>query len=320
MSDRADGFRLAVLQLNVTPDKEKNIENALEKIRSAVKDGAQVIVLPECFNSPYGMEHFAKYAEPILEGPTCKKLSAIAKELSIYLIGGSIIEKDEQTGKLHNTCTIWNPDGSLQATHRKIHLYDVEIIGEPNPITFKESSVLTPGNKMTIVTIFGRKIGIAICHDCRFEEMAKLYRMKGCDMFVYPSAFDLKTGALHWEIQARGRANDNQVYVVWASDARDTSAGYVAWGHSMIVDPWGQVIKEAGINEETLIADIGYIPEVLNTEIIFSLEFSFQILKSTKRLENKSLSSHSEELTFMEPLKSNVTERSLKFQNKNQRH
>jgi omega-amidase len=281
MSGRAESFRLAVLQLEVTADKQKNIANALEKIREAVTDGrAQVVILPECFNSPYGVEYFAKYAEIIPSGETSQNLSAIAKELAIYLIGGSIPERDEKSNKLYNTCTIWNPDGTLQTFHRKMHLYDVDL---PTDITFNESSVLTPGNRLTVATIFDRKVGINICHDIRFEEMAKLYRKKGCEMLVYPSAFDLKTGEMHWELLARSRANDNQLYVVQCSVARDTSAGYVAWGYSMVVDPWGTVIKKAGQDQETLFVDIDFkVTETVRRQIPIYRQRRIDIYETTE--------------------------------------
>jgi predicted amidohydrolase len=188
-------------------------------------------------------------------GETCKILSNIAKELSIYLIGGTIPEKEENGEKCFNTCTIWNPDGSLQAVYRKMHLFDIDIPGE---ITFKESDSLSAGNESKIVEFFGHKIGIGICYDIRFEELAKLYRKKGCDMLIYPGAFNMKTGPLHWELLARGRANDNQLYVATISPARDTKASYVAWGHSLIVDPWGQVMQEAMADEEVIIGDIDF--------------------------------------------------------------
>lgn len=188
------------------------------------------------------------------QGETCQKLSDIAKELKIYLIGGTIPEKEESSNKLYNTCTIWNPDGSLQATYRKMHLFDIDIPGE---ITFKESDSLSAGKNLTIASIFNNKVGVGICYDIRFEELAKLYRKKGCDMIVYPGAFNMKTGPLHWELLARGRANDNQLYVATISPARDVGAGYIAWGHSMAVDPWGKVMESAQAEEEVVVVDIG---------------------------------------------------------------
>ncbi|EDS40865.1 conserved hypothetical protein [Culex quinquefasciatus] len=132
------GFRIALLQLKVGPSKADNLANALTRIRSAVRDnGARVVALPECFNSPYGTQHFAKYAEEIPSGETSRSLSAVAKELGIYLIGGTIPERTPTA--TYNTCTVWSPEGALLATYRKIHLFDINI---PGGITFRESDVV----------------------------------------------------------------------------------------------------------------------------------------------------------------------------------
>ncbi|XP_055591056.1 omega-amidase NIT2-like, partial [Uranotaenia lowii] len=249
------GFRIALLQLRVGPSKEENISNALTKIRSAAKDnGARVVALPECFNCPYGTQYFAKYAEEVPTGETCRSLSDVAKELGIYLIGGTIPEKTaDGSGKIYNTCTVWSPEGSLMATYRKIHLFDINI---PGGITFRESDVLSGGEKLAIIPVDNAKIGIGICYDMRFDELARLYRNKGCDMLIYPGAFNMKTGPLHWELLARGRATDTQSYVATISPARDASAGYIAWGHSMVVDPWAQVVASAKEGEEMVLADV----------------------------------------------------------------
>uniref|UniRef100_A0A1I8JTR3 omega-amidase n=1 Tax=Anopheles arabiensis TaxID=7173 RepID=A0A1I8JTR3_ANOAR len=248
------GFRIALLQLKVGADKAQNIENALAKIRSAVAEkGARVVALPECFNSPYGTQHFPAYAEEIPSGETSRSLAAIAKELGIYLIGGTIPEKCRMDSKLYNTCTVWSPEGSLLATYRKIHLFDINI---PGGITFRESDVLTGGSTLATVAIDGAKVGLGICYDMRFDELARLYRNQGCDMLIYPGAFNMKTGPLHWELLARGRANDTQSYVATISPARDPAAGYVAWGHSMVVDPWAKVVAEANEEEATVVADV----------------------------------------------------------------
>ncbi|XP_050495488.1 omega-amidase NIT2-A-like isoform X1 [Bombus huntii] len=119
--------------------------------------------------------------------------------------------------KLYNTCTIWGPDGTLIARHRKAHLFDIDI---PNKITFRESDSLSPGNSLTTFDVKGCKIGIGICYDIRFEEMARIYRNKGCQMLIYPAAFNMTTGPLHWSLLQRFRANDNQLYVACISPAR----------------------------------------------------------------------------------------------------
>jgi omega-amidase len=123
------------------------------------------------------------------------------------LIGGSIPERAEND-KLFNTCTVWGPTGNLLGRHRKVHLFDIDI---PGKITFQESKVLSSGNQLTtVVTEFGN-IGIGICYDIRFPEMAQIYRQKGCDLLFYPGAFNMTTGPAHWQILQQGRALDNQV-------------------------------------------------------------------------------------------------------------
>lgn len=140
------------------------------------------------------------------------------------------------------------------ATHRKVHLFDIDI---PGKITFKESDVLSPGNKVTLVDLpdYGR-IAIAICYDIRFPELATIAARKDCFLLLYPGAFNLTTGALHWELQARARAMDNQIYVGLCSPATDMEASYHAWGHSMVVDPNAKVLAEAGEKEEIVYAEL----------------------------------------------------------------
>lgn len=186
-------------------------------------------------------------------GWTSKELSKTAKELGIYLIGGSIPERDQN--KLYNTCTVWGPQGDLIAKHRKMHLFDIDI---PNGIRFKESEVLSAGNSFTTFQVGDSlKIGLGICYDIRFEEMARVYRQMGCNVLIYPGAFNMTTGPLHWELLQRGRAVDTQCFVATASPARDATADYIAYGHSMVVNPWGQIINQAAEGEETVTAEIG---------------------------------------------------------------
>ncbi|KAF9387043.1 hypothetical protein CPB97_003040, partial [Podila verticillata] len=138
--------RLALVQLHVTADKDANLANARNHVLEAASKGANLIVLPECFNSPYGTSFFPEYAESISDGPSVKALSAMAKDAKAYLIGGSIPERDPKDNKVYNTCTIYNPQGEHIATHRKIHLFDIDV---PGKIRFQESETLTAGNQLT---------------------------------------------------------------------------------------------------------------------------------------------------------------------------
>ena len=256
----AKPLKLALIQLSAGADKSANLAAARSKVLEAASKGAKLVVLPECFNSPYGTKYFDKYAETLqpsppssAASPTYAALSALAKEANVYLVGGSIPERDAADAKkLYNTSLTFSPKGELLATHRKVHLFDIDI---PGKIKFVESEVLSPGNKITIVDLpeYG-KIAIAICYDIRFPELATIAARKGAFLLLYPGAFNLTTGALHWELLAR--ATDNQVYVGLCSPARDMKADYNAWGHSMVVDPNAQVLQQLDEKEGIVVQEL----------------------------------------------------------------
>ncbi|XP_018376053.1 PREDICTED: nitrilase homolog 2 isoform X2 [Trachymyrmex cornetzi] len=244
-------LRLALVQLFVGDDKATNVSRAVSFIERAKQERADIVTLPECFNSPYGTSHFARYAENIPDGETSAALSEAARKNNVYVIGGTIPERNND--KLYNTCTVWGPDGKLVAMHRKMHLFNIDIKGK---ITFRESDSLSAGNSLTIFEAKGCKIGIGICYDIRFEEMARLYRNKGCQLLVYPAAFNMTTGPLHWSLLQRARANDNQLYVACVSPARGSPPGYVAWGHTQLTNPWGEILGELDAIENMIVSDI----------------------------------------------------------------
>ena len=169
------------------------------------------------------------------------------------MIGGSIPEFVPETKKYYNTSLVFSPAGKLIATHRKTHLFDIDI---PGKIKFIESEVLSPGNKVTIFDTEYGKIGLAICYDVRFPELGMIAARKGAFMLVYPGAFNTTTGPMHWTLQGRARAMDNQVYVALCSPARDDNATYHAWGHSMIVNPNAEVLGELDEKEDIAYADL----------------------------------------------------------------
>ncbi|KAG0056702.1 hypothetical protein BGZ83_003945 [Gryganskiella cystojenkinii] len=227
--------KLALVQLSVTGNKSANLANARAHVLEAASKGANVIVLPECFNSPYGTAFFREYAETVKDGPS---------EAKVYLIGGSFPELDPNNDRIYNTCTVYNPTGEHIATHRKVHLFDIDV---PGKIRFQESEILTAGNSLTHVDTEYGKIGVGICYDIRFPE---------------PAMIAARKGPLHWELLQRARAVDNQVYVAACSPARDLNAGYHAWGHSTIVAPPGNVIATMEEKQGIIYADLD--PKVLN--------------------------------------------------------
>ena len=243
-------FKIAICQMLVTEDKMQNVENAESMIREAAKNGAQVIVLPEMFNCPYENKYFPLYAE-IYPGKTTEQLSLLALELSIYLVAGSIPEREDDI--IYNTSFVFDPKGQLIGRHRKMHLFDIDVEGG---IRFKESDTLGYGEDITVIdTTFG-KMGIAICYDMRFPEMMRLMALEGAEVIIVPAAFNMTTGPAHWDIIIKARALDNQVYFVAASPARNMEASYHAYGHSSIVGPWGDVIAQADEQETILYGEV----------------------------------------------------------------
>lgn len=246
----ARGFKLAICQSNAAADKTSNIHHAQDLIRQAASQGAEVVMLPEMFNCPYRTELFPAYAESYPNGETIQMLSETAKSAGIVLVGGSIPEKDGAT--VYNTSFIFGPQGELLGRHRKVHLFDVNLPA----LKVRESSTLGPGNCLTVVDAGFCKLGVIICFDVRFPELARLLALEGIQVLMIPAAFNTVTGPAHWELSMRMRAVDNQIYVAAASPARDENAGYIAYGHSMVVDPWGEILAEAGLGSEIIMAGI----------------------------------------------------------------
>lgn len=253
-------FRLALIQYAASANKLDNLKRAAQLARDAAQNGAKILAFPECCNSPYGNSFFAEYAEEI-PGQSTEVFSGIAAENKVFLVAGSIPERCGK--KLFNTCTVYDPEGTLIAKHRKVHLFDIDI---PGKITFQESKTLSPGTQLTTFQTPFCKVGVGICYDMRFAEMAQIYCSQGCELLLYPGAFNMTTGPAHWECLIRGRAVDNQLFVAAISPARDASASYVAWGNSTVVNPWGEVIGKADEKEQIVYADIdlNYLKEVRN--------------------------------------------------------
>lgn len=261
-------FKIALCQTPVINDKSTNLSVAKDYLRRAKEGGAKLAVLPECFNCPYSTLSFAEFAERLPEpdtddaalskhdSPSLSMLQKVAMETGMYVIGGSIPEMTSD-GRIFNTSLSIRPDGTLVAKHRKAHLFDIDV---PGGIRFKESDVLSAGGSATSFKAdeLGCTIGVAICYDVRFPELAMIQaRDFGAKLLVYPGAFNLTTGPAHWELLLRARALDNQLFVAACSPARNESGeGYQAWGHSTIVDPWGEVIATCDEKEGIVFGDV----------------------------------------------------------------
>lgn len=244
-------MRVIQLQMQVKKTKDeglKALEASLEKIRDKQPD---LVCIGEMFHCPYETSSFPVYAEKE-GGESWQFLSNLAKKYGIYLSAGTMPEVDDN-GKVYNTAYVFDREGRQIAKHRKAYLFDVDIKGGQY---FKESDTLTAGDSCTVFdTEFG-KIGICICFDLRFPELSRMMVQRGAKVILVPAAFNRTTGPAHWELLFRARAVDNQCFYLGTSTARNEQADYVAWGHSLCVSPWGEILGELGAEEGILESDL----------------------------------------------------------------
>lgn len=262
-------FTIALCQMKVTDSKGKNREKAEEMIRQAADKGAQVIVLPEMWNCPYSNDSFREYSERE-GGDVYQFMSSLARELRVYLIGGSIPEMAE--GNVYNTSYSFDRQGRKIGKHRKIHLFDINIT---DGIRFMESETLTAGDSMTIIDTEYGKMGVAICFDVRFPELFRKMTLEGAKLMILPGAFNMTTGPAHWELTMRARALDNQVYFAACSPARSIGGPYTAFGNSCVANPWGELCGKTDSREAIVYSEI-------DMDFLDSIREQLPLLKARK--------------------------------------
>ena len=248
-------MRAAVIQLNSTGEKARNVETAERLVRAAAADGAELAVLPEKWNVLGDSATQLAGAEP-LDGPTISAARTWARELGIHLLAGSIAERAEGHQKAFNTSTLIGPDGELEARYRKIHMFDVDVGG----VAYRESDHEEPGDEVVTATLGGAlegvTLGLTVCYDLRFPELYRILAVRGATVITVPSAFTLDTGKDHWEVLLRARAIENQAFVIGANQIGEAPPHYRSYGRSAIVDPWGVVLAQAPDEECFVTADL----------------------------------------------------------------
>lgn len=243
-------MKVGLCQLPVTADLRRNHAVMRDMVRQAAERGCEIVCLPEMWVCPYENAAFVSYAER-RGGETWKVLCETAAACGVYLIGGSIPE--QENNHIYNTCFVFSPLGEQIARHRKVHLFDIDV---PGGQRFMESDTFTPGNSFTVFdTPFG-KIGVAICFDIRFAEQFRIMALMGAKAVFVPGAFNLTTGPAHWQLSFRMRAVDNQCFLLGCAPARDMSASYHSYGHSLVCDPWGNVLEELDEKPGLLVKEI----------------------------------------------------------------
>ena len=246
-----DKFKIANLQVKIYESKMENFRRLSEILDRDELQGVDFIALPEMFNCPYHTPNFPVYAEKE-KGESWQICSELAAKHKIYLSAGSMPEIDD-AGHVYNTAYVFDRQGRQIGKHRKAHLFDIAISGGQ---CFKESDTLTAGDKVTVFDTEFCKMGLCICYDFRFPELTRLMVEQGAQVVIVPAAFNMTTGPAHWEILFRQRAVDNQIYVVGTASARDVSGGYISWGHSIITDPWGNVVMQMKECEAVTVTEI----------------------------------------------------------------
>jgi predicted amidohydrolase len=245
-------MRAAAVQLTSTPDRERNLATADRLTREAAGRGAKLVVLPEKWSVLGAPEDIVNGAEPF-DGPALQWGSAIARELGIDLVAGSIAERVPDAERGSNTSVHFGPDGEVQAVYRKIHMFDVEVGGR----TYRESENEAPGEDIVLTqTANGVELGMSVCYDLRFPELYRILAVRGARILLVPAAFTLATTREHWEVLLRARAIEDQAFVVAPNQIGEHAPGYRSGGRSMIVDPWGVVIAQAPDAETVVVADL----------------------------------------------------------------
>jgi predicted amidohydrolase len=243
-----DLIRVACVQLTSRADKAANLEKAQRLVAKAAASGADVVLLPEKWNAIGGVDVLHEAAETIEDGESVAAMRGWAARHGITLVGGSITERREGREKLSNTSLVFDPEGELVATYRKIHLFDVDVGGH----RYRESEAEEPGEEPVVARLEGWPIGLTVCYDLRFPELYRILALEGAELVTVPAHFTLYTGKDHWHVLLRARAIENQNYVAAAAQIGETIPGKPSYGRSLIVDPWGTVVAQAP-DEETVI-------------------------------------------------------------------
>jgi predicted amidohydrolase len=257
-------MKIAALQTVSTPDVARNLQTAAKLIAQAAGDGAQLVALPEYF-CLMGLTDTDKltHAEVPGDGPIQRFLAEQAKAHGLWLIGGTLPIKGDEADHARNACCVYAPDGQLAARYDKIHLFNYDNGRE----RYDEARVLAAGDAPVAFEAAGLlgfegaaakplRVGLSVCYDLRFPELYRALMHPPCDLLSVPSAFTYTTGRAHWELLLRARAVENQCYVIAPAQGGQHENGRRTWGHSMIVDPWGEVLAVQAEGEGVVLADI----------------------------------------------------------------
>jgi deaminated glutathione amidase len=245
-------MRVALVQVEARDDVADNLSRAAAMAAEAAVD-SDLVILPEYVQFRGSAAGFRASAAPI-PGPTTQPFEAVAREHGVWVLAGSHAESSGDPDRPYNTAALFNRQGELAATYRKLHLFDVSVDDGPSD---NESGRVTPGDRAVVADVDGVKLGMSICYDLRFPELYRALAGAGAKVIAVPAVFTERTGRDHWEPLLRARAIEDGAWVLAAGACGKGGPGAIpAWGHSMVVDPWGRVIASAGATEAIVRAEI----------------------------------------------------------------
>lgn len=250
------GMKIAALQMVSTPRVDDNLATARRLIAQAAADGAQIVGLPEyfCFMGATDRDKLA-IAESPGEGPIQQMLSDTARQHGVWVMGGTLPMRSGDLDHVMNANCVYAPDGSLAARYDKMHLFQYDNGRE----SYDEGRVLLAGDAPMSFEAGHVRVGLSVCYDLRFPELYRRITFGGakpCDLIAVPAAFTYTTGRAHWELLLRARAIENQCYVIAPAQGGTHENGRRTWGHSMVVDPWGEVLNVLPEGEGVVMAEL----------------------------------------------------------------
>jgi predicted amidohydrolase len=244
--------RVAAIQMTSGSDVAANQESIFRLIDRASELGATYLQLPE-YSTYWGPRSGYDAAAKTLDDGFIRQLGLVAKGRGVTVHVGSMLEPAPQ-GRFFNTSVVIGPSGDVVAVYRKVHLFDAR---PPGGVTYFESEFISAGSQMRVVAVGEMRLGLSICFDVRFAELYRALVLAGANVLAVPAAFSAQTGPAHWEVLVRARAIENHAFVIAATQVGTTCEGLATHGHSMVVDPWGQIIAESkSAGEDVLIADL----------------------------------------------------------------
>ncbi len=245
-------MKIALVQMNSGPDKDRNIARAILFVRRAIQKKAEFILLPEVFHFRGALDKEAalQHVAESIPGKTTCCFQEIARKDKVFILLGSIYELPfKGAKKIYNTSVLIDNQGRISTTYRKRKLFKVRLPQKH----IDESKILSAGHNFVTANVKGWRVGLSICYDLRFSEIYRTYARGGAQIICVPSSFTFPTGKAHFEILLRARAIENLCYIVAPNQVGSSSNGIAAYGNSMVIDPWGKILARAGARKEGII-------------------------------------------------------------------